>query len=130
MSTTTKERYEVMTRLGNLGIAYADACALRKISLTLHRWFERECGIDGGCIERDETTKKTYWLNSETMHRYWIPDRETGAYKRLAAIMARYPRLIHFVQTDPRGASLYILTKAQAGTDKLDSIYNRGVAIY
>jgi hypothetical protein len=130
MSTTTTERVEVLIRLDRLGISGADAQRLRRIALTLHRWFERECGIDGGCIERDEITKKTYWLNSETMRRYWIPDRETGAYTRLASIMARYPRLIHYVQGDCRGASLYILTKAQAGTDKLDSIYSRGIAVY
>lgn len=44
MHTTQKERYEVLHRLDRLGIAYKDACALRRIALTLRRWFELECG--------------------------------------------------------------------------------------
>lgn len=44
MSTTQKERDEVLHRLDRLGIAYEDACALRRIALTLRRWFELECG--------------------------------------------------------------------------------------
>ena len=56
--------YEMMCRLSPLGIAPRDACALRRIAMTLHRWHELECGIDSGCVERDEDTGKTYWLNS------------------------------------------------------------------
>ena len=139
MSTTTKERYEVLERLARLGIGYDEAQRLRRISLTLHRWFELECG-DGNdyaswSIERDEQTNKPYlcvYPHTGTMQRTPIADRETGAYKRLATIMAKYPALIHFVQTDCRGASLYILTVEQAneGGYPLDSIYNRGVAVY
>lgn len=35
-----------------------DALALRRIAMQLHAWHERECGIDGGCIERDEESGK------------------------------------------------------------------------
>lgn len=139
MHSTAKERYEVMTRLDRLGIAYADACALRRISLTLRRWFELECGngndYSSWSIERDEQTNKPYTVvhpNQGKAYRRPIADRETGAYKRLAVIMAKYPALIHYVQTDCRGAALYILTVEQAndGGYPLDSIYSRGVAIY
>ena len=50
-------------------------------------------------------------IHSENKARYTrIPDRERGALKRLAKIMApRYPQLKSYVQGDPRGASLYIM---------------------
>jgi hypothetical protein len=70
MRTTAKERGEVMHRLAQLGIGYYDAEQLRRIAMTLHRWFEMECGDGRGCIERDETTNKPYWLNSDTMSIY------------------------------------------------------------
>lgn len=142
MTTTQKERYEVLHRLDRLGISYEDACTLRRISMTLQRWFELECG-DGNnygswAIERDETTEKPYMVHhhyrhgqgKDTVSRRLLADKEQGAYKRLAKLMARYPNLIHYVQTDPRGASLYILTLEQAQGAPLDSIYNRGVAVY
>lgn len=113
------------------GISTADAWALRRVAMTLHRWHELECGIDDGGIERDETTGKTYWYNAITGRRYPTPDRETGALKRLERIMRAYPALGHYVQGDPRGASLYILrpNDIPAGQD-VDAWYNRGVAIY
>ena len=142
MTTTQKERYEVLHRLDRLGIAYADANALRRIALTLRRWFELECG-DGNehgswAIERDDTTDKPYmvhyhhgvWGNRTT--RRAIPDRETGARKRLAAILAKYPTLHAYIQTDPRGASLYLLTDDQLArySMPIEQIYNNGIAVY
>jgi len=138
MSTTAKERHEVMTRLGRLGIHYEDALALRRIAMTLHRWYELECG-DGNdygswCIERDENTNVPYMMHyshhtSEGL-RTKLADREAGAKKRLAHIVPKYG-LIPYIQTDPRGASLYLLTVEQAGTsEELSSIYSRGVAVY
>jgi len=130
---TKREAMEIThteNRLLELGISRQDAEALRRISMTLRRWFERECGTDNGCIERDETTNKAYWLNSYTSRRYAIPDRETGARRRLAVIMARYPTLTAYVQGDPRGCSLYILTAEHlSGGHSVDSIYNRGIAV-
>jgi hypothetical protein len=139
MSTTTKERYEVMTRLGNLGIAYADACALRRISLTLRRWFELECGDGHGHIERDEETGRPRYHRDNHSYidphdpRAWscIADRETGAQVRLSKIMARYPHLTPYIQTDPRGASLYLLTERQRVPGQpIENHYSNGTAIY
>lgn len=108
-----------------------DAYALRRISMTLHRWHELECGVEGGGVERDETTGKVTWYNSYTGRRTPYQDRETGAIKRLKAIMARYPGLSAYVQTDPRGAALYILRPGDvpAGGD-VSCCYSRGIAIY
>jgi len=136
MSTTAKKRYEVMDRLNTLGIAYDDACQLRRISLTLRRWFELECGDGYGCIERDEATNKPYYTpsmmsNGWTPKRRAIPDRESGAKLRLGKIMARYPHLTPYVQTDPRGSSLYLLTSQQQVEGRtIDTYYSNGTAIY
>ena len=136
MSSTAKERAEVLTRLARIGIASDDARALRRISLTLRRWFELECGDGRGCIERDEITNKPYYApslmsNGWTPKRRAIADRETGATVRLGEIMARYPHLTPYVQTDPRGASLYLLTAQQHVEGRtIDSYYSNGTAIY
>src|SRR4051812_10638325 len=133
-----------------LGFTRAEAEALRRISLQLHRWHELECGVDGGGVERDETTGKVTWYNAMTGRRSPYPDRETGAKKRLAAILdrcnqarrdgtaqintdARDPRepLAAYIQTDPRGAALYIIRPGDvpAGAS-VESYYTRGVCIY
>jgi hypothetical protein len=127
--------------LRSLGFTYGEAEKLRRISMTLHRWHEMECGTDGGCIERDEATGKAFWL---TVHgtRYQIADRETGARKRLAAILEaandrrarrdtdRQP-LASYIQTDPRGAALYILRPGDVPEGKEpESYYSRGLCVY
>lgn len=136
---TRKEAQEteaMLGRLQSLGIRRDDAESLRRISMTLHRWHELECGTDGGCIERDEPAPvypegKPYWLNSMTGRRYPVADRERGARRRLFIVMTRYPTLLAYVQTDPRGASLYILraTDVPAG-ENVDAYYSRGVAVF
>lgn len=123
------EQTEQQNRLMAIGISREHTEQLRRIGMTLHRWFELECGIDHGCIERDETTNKPYWLNSLTMRRTPIADREHGAYRRLQAIMAQYPTLTHYVQGDPRGCALYILTLEQLDGRDIDSLYTRGIAV-
>lgn len=126
-----RDTFEMISRLERTGISREDAFSLRRISMTLHTWHERECGTDHGCIERDETTGKAYWLDSNTMRRYPIADREKGALKRLKSIMDRYPGKSAYVQGDPRGASLYILNPGDVpeGAD-IESCYSRGVAVY
>lgn len=154
MSTTYKERYEVMQRLERLGVSYDDAQTLRRIAMTLRRWFELECGDSNdmaswsivrgtkkgfgkdATFEYDETGKpylERHYHNENKARYTPIPDRETGARKRLAAILAKYPSLHAYVQTDPRGAALYILTAEQIAyydNKPLDEIYNNGVAVY
>ena len=122
-----------------LGFTRYEAEKLRRISMTLYRWHERECGTDGDCIERDEVTGKAFWLNAMTGRRYPIQDRETGARKRLTAILAtRNTRTIGpewhltaYVQTDPRGAALYILRPGDVPEGKdADAYYSRGLCVY
>lgn len=125
------KRHDCIEPLTRAGISWDDAHALRRIAMTLHRWHELECGTENGAVERDETTGKTYWLNSYSGKRFACADRETGAHKRLAAIMARYPALRAYIQGDPRGASLYVLRPGDVPEGaEVDSYYSRGLAVY
>lgn len=125
------ETCRMLGRLQALGISYHDAIALRRIAMALHRWAELECGTDRGCIERDETTGKPFWRRASGSRPYPVADRESGALKRLAAVMARYPTLSAYHQADPRGASLYILRPGDVpeGADA-SAYYSRGVAVF
>lgn len=147
-----KHTFEMLRRLERAGITYDDALALRRIAMTLHRWFELECGDSNDyaswCITRGRKVNGVFsygnddgsegkpfierHIHSENTARYEpIADRETGARKRLAKIMARYPDFAAYVQTDPRGAALYILQGEQLKDERpLDQIYNRGIAVY
>ena len=142
-------KWECVTRLHEAGIAQGDALELRRISMTLHRWHELECGDGnghgswclargkkdvGGAFEYDDTGRPylDYHSNSGNTARYsLVADREKGAKKRLQAILARYPGFSAYVQGDPRGAALYVLRPGDvpAGAD-VSSCYNRGIAVY
>lgn len=131
-----KQTYEMLQRLQNIGISWNDAIALRRISMTLHRWHELECGIgdhDTIYIEREngEEDGKPFLCSANTGRKWRTPDREKGAIRRLSATMSHYPDLVPYVQGDPRGAALYIMRKSDipAGSN-LDSCYSRGIAIF
>lgn len=116
-------------RLHAAGIpaSYTQAETLRRAELALHRWAEGECG-DGNdyaswCLERDEETGKTYrvtYPHRGSSYRTRVPDRETGALRRAAAVCAALGITYHH-QTDPRGCALYV------GPNLTDSDYTRGV---
>jgi hypothetical protein len=138
----TRDTLDMLTRLHDAGISNDDALSLRRIAMTLHRWYELECG-DGneyaswcitrgykknGVFEHDEKGEpfEERHVHSENKARYSrIPDRERGAHKRLTKIMARYPSLSVYLQTDPRGAPLYILRPGETAEN-----YNRGIAVH
>jgi hypothetical protein len=131
----------------SLGFTTDEAAKLRRISLTLRRWHELECGNDYGAIERDTSTGKPY-MTTERGTRYPVADRETGALRRLAAIIracnerrfnadsatAHDPNahdLKPYIQTDPRGAALYILRPDDIPEGKDPAAYySRGICIY
>ena len=124
--------FHLVNRLAGLGIDLDDLQTLRRIEMTLHRWAERECN---GEVERDEKTGKPMqvsqaYINGSGEYRSWpIPDRESGAINRLVKIMAKYPKLWYYHQTDPRGCALYVGSKKELGDRKLDSNYTIGVAV-
>lgn len=125
-----------------LGFTYTEANQLRRISMTLQRWYELECGTEAGHIERDEETGKPYMVTDwgTSRRRYPVADRETGAVKRLQAIIharnirqprAEDPLLSYYLQTDPRGAALYILRPQDVpGGESPAAYYSRGICIY
>lgn len=153
-----KNHYNAVDVLCRAGFDHADAIALRRISMTLHRWHELECGDSNGyaswCITRG---KKVYcervggtgprpwtfeydddgkpYLESHPHNtngaRYEpIADREKGALKRLGAIMARYPGFQVYIQGDPRGAALYVLRPGDVREGaSVDSCYTNGIAV-
>lgn len=148
--------------LRRLGFTQQEAEQLRRISMTLQRWHELECGIEGGGIERDEKTGRPYWVYSgggfgTRRSNLPIADRETGARKRLAniirgrnirmvdAALAARPqkpaeligrdckrqKLSAYIQTDPRGAALYIIRPGDVPDGgAVESYYNRGLCVY
>ena len=125
--------------LCTLGFTSEEADTLRRISMTLRRWHELECGHDSGVIERDEATGKPYWVNYHSRYlsandprsRSRIADREAGALRRLAKIMAKHAPLTTYIQTDPRGAALYILRPGDIPAGyRADSCYTNGICVY
>jgi hypothetical protein len=142
-----KHTFEMIERLKRAGISDSDAWHLRRIAMTLHRWHELERG-DGNdwqswVITRGHKQNGTFLYSDHgkpylEIHRNAQPtayesvaDRETGAKKRLAKIMARYPDLRSYVQGDPRGASLYIVHHSNVPEgESIDAYYSRGIAVY
>jgi len=125
----SKPQYDAVAILGRLGVTPSDARIVRRISLTLQRWFEHECN---GHIQRNEADGKPYIYNTETARCYGVTaDREAGAMKRLKAIMARYPALSYYIQGDPRGCSVYIIRPGDVPEGQpVDAYYSRGIAVY
>jgi hypothetical protein len=120
-----------ISQVRGLGIDVDDAWALRRISMTLHRWHEHECN---GAIQRDGDRGDglPFWHSTYDGRKlYRAPDRERGALKRLVIIMARYPDLTPYVQGDPRGCALYILRPGDVpvGQDA-GAYYSRGICVY
>ena len=150
----TRKEAERLTRQQNvlleLGFTQQEAESLRRISMSLRRWHELECGDSNGCIERDEHSGIPQWRYASDTGKYCgrpIPDRETGAKKRLAAILgqrngrpaikggrlnaAPAGKLSAYIQTDPRGAALYILRPGDVPEGgSADSYYTRGICVY
>lgn len=137
MNTTQLRQSQTLERLFALGFNAQEAMQLRRISMTLHRWSELECG-DGNdyaswSIERDEATGKPFlcvYPHQGKSRRSPVADREAGALRRLAAIMEKHPSHIAYHQTDPRGCALYILKASDvADYEDVASVYTRGVGI-
>lgn len=115
--------------LVSLGFTSEDYRALRRASNTLRNWYEHECN---GMIRRDEFGDVPYWCNTNTGKLLFpTPDREKGALKNIAKIVSGVAGMGFYVQTDPRGAALYIIRPGDVpdGED-VDSCYSRGICVY
>ena len=109
MTTTKKEREEVLARLARLGFNAEESVDLRRYAGVLSRWAEMECN---GEVERNDETGECWrvyrhprglWSNS-----YRIADRETSTKAKIDQILASHPSLAWYYQGDPRGASIYV----------------------
>lgn len=131
--------HEIIRKLESAGIDWRDAVELRRISMTLCNWWEKECGVDSGHIERDEETGIPYWhgtgfhINGKWVQpkRHKIRDMEKGALARLNKLRSKYPALVFYEQTDPRGASIYVLRRSEiTDGEEVARVYSRGVAVW
>jgi hypothetical protein len=134
----------------DLGFTASEAEQLRRISRTLHRWHERECGDGSGCLVRgylnpadgtfeyDEDGAPFLELSGVSGRgRYRrVPDRALGARRRLQQILTARNRrsadaLRPYIQSDPRGAALYLLRPGDVpeGADPA-AYYSRGICVY
>ena len=85
-----------------------DAKALRRAALTLRGWYVHDCN---GTIQRDEEDGLPYQYSGVTHKRLGkCADREKGAIKTITAVCAALG-LHYYLQTDPRGGTLYVDTK-------------------
>lgn len=161
----TKREYDDRARrdrqLLNLGFTARECDKLRRISHTLHRWHELECGdsnqYGSWAIERDDNGDGPPFMvrhhyrhgqGKDTVTRTRVADLERGALRRLQAILGQRngrpcivngqfqvcdPRgpITYYIQTDPRGAALYLLRPGDvpAGGD-VSSYYDRGVCVW
>lgn len=128
-----KKTYQLIERLERRGInaSFDQANTLRRAELTLHGWAEKECGFDGYntsyVYERDEETGKTYlgiYPYTGKSRRQPIPDRETGALKRVQKVCKELG-IFYYHQTDPRGCALYVDKEPLPAND-----YTKGIAIH
>ncbi len=162
--TTKQTVQQVIMPLVNAGISVDDAYALRRISMTLQRWFELECGngnnygswaiVRGdklrqhGPVQPGKKLPRVFIHDDNGKpfmehHHYShgngrddvtysrLADRETGARKRLAKIVAKYPGFTAYVQTDPRGAAVHIMRPGDVKPgDDVSCCYTRGISVY
>ena len=135
-----KREFERLARqeetLRALGFTQDECAKLRRISMTLRGWHELECGTEHGRIQRDEKTGKPRWQVSDGRSMA-MPDREAGAKRRLLDIINAEAkrhgecRYSAFIQTDPRGAALYILRPGDIPAGQsADAYYTRGICVY
>lgn len=105
-------------------LSLADARILRRASLTLRRWAERECN---GEVETDDDGKafQRGFRGRAYAELIRVPNPEPGALRRIAEVCERNG-LHYFHQTDPRGCALYVAAEPLNDCD----YSSRGVEIY
>ena len=123
---------ELYYRLSEHGFTFDEMETLRKASLQLHRWSERECN---GEVERFENGLAycRYGRNGEYITR--ARDMESAAKRHIDRILANHSGWAWYYQTDPRGCSVYLYRVDDPilayGGVSIESCYNSiGIAIY
>lgn len=132
-----ENRHRMETRLQALGFTFEEIGKLRRISMTLRNWYALEAGTEHGRIERNENEKPFFVREyRDTFKPYTLrtlrtptADREKGAIKRLEKIMQAHAGLTYYLQTDCRGAALYILAPGDVPQGKSASAYYTNGAV-
>lgn len=114
------------------GLSVVDTLTLVRAGRVLHRWAELECGTERGHVERCEGREWPVFIPAHGRQplgwRY--PDYEAGAIRRVNGIMARYPDLLWYHQTDCRGCQVYVLKRSDVRPgESVESVYTRGLAM-
>ena len=118
--TEARRHWDYLARLSaRWGITAEDAETLRRCEKTLHTWAEHECN---GTREVDPDGT-TWAYNPNTGTRWRTANRERGAMRRAAAVIARYPACRLYRQGDPRGVVLHIIDATETNPD---ARYDRG----
>ena len=139
-----ENRHRMYNALQGLGFTFDECEKLRRISMTLQRWYELECGngddYSDWAIERDDNGEGLPYMVTHIHPKKGteartiktrIADREAGAKKRLAEILKSKPQLSAYIQGDPRGAALYILRPGDIPEGSEPMVhYHRGICIY
>ena len=125
-----------------LGLNFTDdeVSSLRRLSARLRLWYERECN---GEVARSETDGRTYEVHVHNspggkIRRHPTRDHERSSERRLASIIAArnarvpdVPPVYTYLQTDPRGAALYIMRAGDVPNgEHVESWYSRGIVVY
>ena len=129
------DRNRVDASLIALGFSKDECNKLRRISNTLRRWYELECGTENDhgpsfAIERGHFDAGKFVSDTDGspfLRRSWVDakgkyqvthgatrDNETAAIKRLDAMISKNNAagkmlVAYYLQTDPRGAALYVI---------------------
>lgn len=133
MTRHEANRLEHLERgLTALGFTSEQIRKLRRASNTLSHWYEAECN---GEISRDQVSEISYRYNTFSAKRIRRePDRENGALKTIQEIVGSVPATKvsgYYIQTDPRGAALYILRPGDVPEGiEVDTCYSRGICVY
>ncbi len=111
---------------------------MRRISMTLRRWHERECDDSYWCLVRgrmvdgdfeydDDAYEKHAGASGRTCYTR-VPDWERIAHEQLGAIIStiKGDLLSAYIQTDPRGCALYILRPGDAYSPPHYQPWNEG----
>lgn len=124
---------ELYYRMSEHGFSFDEMETLRKASLQLSRWCERECNED---IERREDGRVYLTVHGPRSNwSYPIRDMESAAKRRIDAILAYHPGWAWYYQGDPRGCSVYLYHTDDPvltyGETSIESCYSSiGIAVY
>ena len=101
-----RNRYgKFLNRYPDINLDFEDYNTLRRAAVTLHSWYESECN---GARQQDEETGLWYWHSTHTGNRlHPCKNLEKGAMQRIADTCVA-AGLHFYLQTDPRGGTLYI----------------------